>query len=315
MKALFTGLGSIGSRHLRNLGALFRENLWGLEVTALRSTDRQLPPELGALVKHQVRSLAPDDHFDVAFITGPTHLHAATIGLLRGKASCLFIEKPLFDSTAYDLEALGLGPDQKAYVAAPMRWCGVYTELKKQLENRPAYAARAICSSYLPAWRPETDYRKVYSAKKEMGGGVALDLIHEWDYLADLFGLPEAVCAMRGKFSNLEIDSDDLAVYIARYPGFLSELHLDYFGKTRRRALEVFTEEGCLVADFEKGSVTLPKGEVLDLKEDVNRRYEREMAYFIDYAQNGAGESLNSPAKALDVLKIALGEDTWRKES
>ena len=53
------------------------------------------------------------------------------------------------------------------------------------------YSARVLCSSYLPGWRPGVDYRTVYSAHKDMGGGVTIDLIHEWDYLVELFGKPE----------------------------------------------------------------------------------------------------------------------------
>ena len=42
--------------------------------------------------------------------------------------------------------------------------------------------------------------------------------------------------------------------------------------------------------------------------EPVNERYLREMAYFLDYAQSGAGPSVNTPETALDVLKLTLGE-------
>ncbi len=45
-----------------------------------------------------------------------------------------------------------------------------------------------------------TDYGRVYSAQKAMGGGVTLDLIHEGDYLIDLFGAPEECCNLRGQF-------------------------------------------------------------------------------------------------------------------
>ena len=150
---------------------------------------------------------------------------------LRGKADTLFIEKPIFERTDRAL-ADCLAPGQKAYVAAPMRWCGTMLALKKALPALsvvfgPGACARPTC----PDWRPGVDYRTVYSAHKDMGGGVTIDLIHEWDYLVELFGKPEKMYNFKGTYSHLEIDSDDLSVYIARYPTLLCEVHLDYFGR------------------------------------------------------------------------------------
>ena len=54
------------------------------------------------------------------------------------------------------------------------------------------------------------DYRTVYSAHKAMGGGVTIDLIHEWDYLVELFGVPDKLYNFKGTYSDLEIDSDML---------------------------------------------------------------------------------------------------------
>ena len=45
-----------------------------------------------------------------------------------------------------------------------------------------------------------------------MGGGVGIDLIHEWDYLTWLFGTPVETYSIQRKISNLEIDSDDVAI-------------------------------------------------------------------------------------------------------
>lgn len=309
MKALFVGLGSIGTRHLRNLSALCQTQNIPLETTALRHTAAQLAKDVTTLVHHQIQILPPHAQFDVAFITGPTHLHAAALQNLQGRVGAFFIEKPIFEATSYNLAALGLSSNQKAYVAAPMRWCGVYRALAQKIKETPVYAVRALCSSYLPEWRPNADYRKVYSAHAAMGGGVTLDLIHEWDYLQDLFGKPTACYSLSGKFSNLEIDSDDLALYIARYPGFLCELHLDYFGRLYRREIEIFSQQGSLLANFGTGQLHLPDGTTQDYAEPPNRRYEREMEYFIHYARQGNGESLNSPAQALETLKITLGEE------
>lgn len=315
LTALFIGLGSIGSRHLKNLHTICAERGITLAADALRSSlNRPLRSGVAELLRAQFTSLddpAARGHYDLAFITNPTSLHAETLQSLRGRAGALFIEKPIFsaDQAGLDPAAL-LDPGQKAYVAAPMRWCGVMLALKKRLETgadgRP-YCARVLCSSYLPDWRPGVDYRTVYSAHKAMGGGVTIDLIHEWDYLVDLFGAPERLYNLRGQYSELEIDSDDVSLYIAQYPGMLAEVHLDYFGRGYRRSIELFTPSGSLVADFGAGTLTLPDGKVEAYTEDVNARYLREMAYFLDYAAGPQLLSLNPPATAAQVLRLTLG--------
>ena len=315
LTALFIGLGSIGSRHLKNLHTICAARGITLAADALRSSlNRPLRPGVAELLRAQFTALdapAARGHYDLAFITNPTSMHAETLQSLRGRAGALFIEKPIFsaDQAGLDPAAL-LDPGQKAYVAAPMRWCGVMLALKNRLEagadGRP-YCARVLCSSYLPDWRPGVDYRTVYSAHKAMGGGVTIDLIHEWDYLVDLFGAPERLYNLRGQYSELEIDSDDVSLYIAQYPGMLAEVHLDYFGRGYRRSIELFTPSGSLVADFGAGTLTLPDGTVEDYTEDVNARYLREMAYFLDYAAGPQLLSLNPPATAAQVLRLTLG--------
>ena len=78
-------------------------------------------------------------------------------------------------------------------------------------------SARAICSSYLPEWRPGTDYRRTYAALAG-AGGVKLDLIHELDYLLTRFGLPERSCLLDGQLSHLELKSVDGAPNITAIP-------------------------------------------------------------------------------------------------
>lgn len=307
MNVLFTGLGSIGTRHLKNLHAVAKELGIDITVDALRSSNRELTAETKALLANEYTDCNKLGHYDAVFITNPTSLHFDTLKMLRGKAGALFIEKPIFDLTTLKLEDC-IDDSQKAYVAAPMRWCGTMLALKELMPSLKVYSARVLCSSYLPDWRPNVDYRTVYSAHKSMGGGVTIDLIHEWDYIAELFGTPEKVYNFKGKYSHLEIDSDDLSIYIARFKTLLCEVHLDYFGRKYRRSIELFCENGTVMADFFAGTLTLENGEVKSFAEDVNERYMREMRYFIDYAQNGKGDSVNTPKTALEVLKITEGE-------
>ena len=85
-------------------------------------------------------------------------------------------------------------------------------------------------------------------------------------------------------------------------------MHLDYFGRTYRRSIELFCKDGTVTADFGAGTLTWADGRVEAYEEPVNERYVREMEYFLEYALHGMGESLNPPHTAHEVLKIALGE-------
>jgi predicted dehydrogenase len=306
LSAIFTGLGSIGTRRLLDLHAACAARGIPLEVTALRSSRRALPAAAAPLVDRELFEPPRGQRYRLAFITGPTSLHAAHLAALAGQAEVFFIEKPIFSDPQQTLEAVGLGSEQKAYVAASLRHTALYTALKGALEGRRPCSARALCSSYLPGWRPDADYRHIYSASAALGGGVTLDLIHEWDYLTDLFGLPEACYNLRGRFSHLEIDSDDLSVYIACYPQLLCEVHLDYFGRSYRRTAEFLCEDGTLLADFGNGRLRLPDGTEEAYAEPPGSHHKREMAWFLDYAAGAAGENLNDPRRALELLRLVL---------
>lgn len=141
-----------------------------------------------------------------------------------------------------------------------------------------------------------------------MGGGVTLDLIHELDYMVGLFGFPEKIMNVRGKYSELEIDSDDLSVYIAQYEDKICEVHLDYFGRKVRRSAEVFTPEGTYIADFIAEKIEQPDGTVLDCSDKDKTDLYQEMEYFVDFITDKTKENINTPEHGFETLKITLGE-------
>lgn len=307
MKVCFIGLGSIGTRHCLNLSTICAQDGIPLTIHALRTGRRPLRDSLRALEIVPVTSYDEMDRdYDAIFITNPTSLHYETLLHTADKARCFFIEKPVFEKKETESE-LPLRPDAITYVAAPLRYTGAVQAAREIIAGRRVYCARAISSSYLPDWRPGVDYREVYSAHRDQGGGVAIDLIHEWDYLTMLFGFPEKVSSVIGKYSHLEIDSDDLAVYVAAYPDKAVEVHLDYFGRKTVRQLELFTEEGTFVCDIAEALLRCPDGTQKSFREDANDKYLAEMRYFLSLVRGESAESSNSIAHAQSVLQLTKG--------
>lgn len=313
MKVCFVGTGSIGKRHIRNLIFIAQKENVPLELHLLRSSRTSLEPDVqdaAARICYAASEL--DAQYDAIFITNPTYLHYPVMRELRGKAAFFFVEKPVFDRV--DLDITPFAGDAVYYVACPLRYTNVLRRAAEILRDCRVLSVRAICSSYLPDWRPGTDYRKCYSAHREQGGGVRIDLIHEWDYLTGLFGFPERVMQLYGQYSALEINSEDLAVYLAQYPDKLIELHLDYFGRQTRRSCEVFTDEAVYCFDLTNRCI-FRNGVVTERFEELpNDMYLAEMAYFCKMVQ-GTAENPNPISHALRTMRIAYGEPDGRQQA
>ena len=306
MKFLFIGLGSISTKHIKDLATITNKRGIECEITVLRRKKGELSQDLLSYNITQITEL-DSSVYDAAFITNPTNLHFQIMEQLKGKTKFYFIEKPIFECTDYNWKNLGIN-DKNAYVACPMRHSKVYKKLKEIVDTNKVFSARLICSSYLPDWRPNIDYRKNYSAIKALGGGVTLDLIHELDYMTGLFGLPEKVMNIHGKYSDLEIDSDDLSVYIAQYKDKLCEVHLDYFGRKYQRKCELYTSKCSYVADFKAETIEISDGTILNCQQDDKTNLYREMEYFVNFFTANVSENINTPEHAFEVLKITIGE-------
>jgi predicted dehydrogenase len=114
---------------------------------------------------------------------------------------------------------------------------------------------------YLPGWHPYEDYRAMYASRRDLGGGVLLTQIHEFDYLYGLFGLPRRVFAMGGHLSRLEIDVEDTASVLMECESegrsLPVRLDLDYLQRPPFRGCTVIGDRGKAVVDF--GALTFQR--------------------------------------------------------
>jgi predicted dehydrogenase len=113
------------------------------------------------------------------------------------------------------------------------------------------YFAQIEMGQYLPTWRTNIAYSESYSSKREYGGGVALDLSHEVDYMRYLFGEPCLWKTLKTKVSDLKIDSDDVFAGIYKYKsGFICHIHLDYLQPEPKRQIRIVGSKGYIICDL-----------------------------------------------------------------
>ncbi|WP_143754249.1 Gfo/Idh/MocA family protein [Butyrivibrio proteoclasticus] len=303
-KVLFVGIGSIARRHIRNMLDIGEQIGAQFEIDAFRrGTDK----DYGISDVYQEISDVPDD-YDIVFITNPTELHLASIEQFNKKGKNFFIEKPVV-SLGQISNARKFEPkiDSVYYVACPLRYNAVINYIKDNIDLNDVISVRSISSSYLPDWRPGQDYRDTYSAHRDLGGGVSIDLIHEWDYLSYLFGFPNSVKSMIGRVSDLEIDSDDYAIYIAQYDKMVAELHLDYFGRNTIREIQLFTREDTIIGDIVGNSIRfLKEGREISFDENRDDYQKRELMHFLDIIE-GKTSCDSDYYHALKVLELTQG--------
>lgn len=305
MKVLFIGYGSIAKRHIANLGQLLDDRREGLVIDLVRRSPCIHPPGIEHVFESATSS---DSDYDVVFITNPTSLHYESLLSVQGKARAYFIEKPVFDRLDYDISFISRTDNNLYYVACPMRYTRVLRWLRQNVDLGKVRSVRALSSSYLPDWRPGVDYRQVYSSRAALGGGVHVDLIHEWDYVTHMFGFPRSVHSVIAKRSILEIDSADTALYIGEYFDKTVEIHLDYFGRVPRRTMELLTDDEVISCDLIGGLVRFERsGTVIPLGEERNSFQKRELKHFLELIQTGT-ESDSDIEQAMRVLALAWGE-------
>ena len=304
MKVCFIGVGSIARRHISNLQRIMEEQNLELQIDAVRRH--------GGIAVQGINHIYYDfsdlpNDYDAIFITNPTDLHIDTLRAVYEKTDCFFIEKPLTSVRKIkEVKDCKFDNNKLYYVACPLRYTNVIQYLKEYVSRNRVIGARCISSSYLPEWRPGTDYRDTYSAHKELGGGVSIDLIHEWDYIKFLFGEPVSVMYMSGKKSDLEIDCEDTALYIAEYKDKYVELHLDYFGRKTIREIELFTPDDTVIGDLVSSKISfLKSGEVVHFGEQRNDFQKRELQHFIHLMKTR--ESDNTIKDAYNTILLTQG--------
>ena len=304
LKILFFGLGSIGKKHAKIIQDNYDYELFAYRTNIGQEKNTLKIKEYNKL--EDIFALKPD----VAFITNPTYLHVETALECTKNNINLFIEKPISHSLENIDELENEIKKRKlfTYIAYNMRFHPVITHLKELVsEEKQAIHFKVVCSSYLPDWRPRQDYTKSYSAKKEMGGGVLLDLSHEFDYINWLFGEIKNIDGQCGKISNLNIDTEDVVdAKIVCNADIKGDLHLDCFSKEKERKIQVFCNNKYLEGDLIKNTIKIVengKEKTIKKENSIEDTYKMQIDYFFEQYLNKEYNIMNNFSEALKTFK------------
>jgi predicted dehydrogenase len=184
--------------------------------------------------------------------------------------------------------------------------------LKTGAIGRPL-SARSHWGEYLPNWHPWEDYRKGYSARADLGGGVILTLSHPLDYLRWLFGEVEEVWASSGSYGDLELDVEDTAeISLLFSKGMIASVHLDYNQQPPAHHLEVIGTDGTIQWNYSDGAVRWYQGDNNEWqtwstpqKFERNEMFLAQMRHFLAVAR-GEINPVCSLDDGIQALRIAL---------
>lgn len=303
MNVLIIGLGSIARKHIAALRNIDPE----VCIYALRSSSNAKEVEG---VNNIYDLTEADLAFDFAIISNPTSLHGKAVESLLALEIPLFIEKPVFDKLGYD-ELIEKVNDSGIpnYVACNLRFLESLKFLHDYIRSNPPKRVNEVnvyCGSYLPDWRPGTDYRTCYSAIPELGGGVNIDLIHDIDYIYWIFGKPLMTRGICRNVSSLGIRAVDYGNYTLIYPSFTASIILNYYRRDYRRTVEIVFDDETWTLDIKANKIVSSSGEIVfEGKDSPIDTYESQLRYFIDCLRQGR-KIENDINSAYEVLKICL---------
>ncbi|MBJ6359980.1 Gfo/Idh/MocA family protein [Paenibacillus sp. GCM10012307] len=298
MSVLVVGYGSIGRRHVR----LLQEEKHEAAVVSKHGAVEA--KAAGARTYDSLEEALEYESPRLVIIANRTCEHEGTLSALlaSGYTGNVLVEKPLFQrmpEASMTRQLMSMGDRLSVFIAYNLRFHPVLSRLKELIGTNQVLSVHVYAGQYLPDWR-SGDYRKRYSARRSEGGGVLRDLSHELDYTEWLFGAWQRVAAVGGRYSNLELDSDDLfALLLVTERCPVVTIQLNYVDRTAQRQLIVNTMDSTYTADLIRGTLAYgDKREIFAILPDDTYRTQ------LKTLTGGYSDKLCTVEEALSVVAL-----------
>ena len=306
---IIVGLGSIGQRHLRYLESCQPK----LQIDVVTRSGQA---GKSGITYDTIFDINPRD-YDFAIVANAASAHVDTAEYFLNHQVPVLIEKPL-DACMTKACKLSLHPHAgRALLGYSLRFSDLYKHLMLRLADLGSVEHVSISSrSFLPDWRKGSDYRESVSARKELGGGVLLEISHEIDLAIKIIGGVESAMGFKKSSKILGLEVEDIADLVIRNGQHLAHVHLNMCSELLSRTGTVLTENGTLRYDFLDQTIEISDGQGGILKEVykgpkdwIKKMYMNEVSHFLDVVRFMAEPcvTLTDGVQVLKAIQQAFG--------
>lgn len=309
---LVVGCGSIARRHVANLRKLGvkRVLVFDPDLSRVEHLRRKLDCEPVDSLQAGLDALP-----GAALICTPPSLHANAALAAIARGTPCFIEKPLAHTVAAAERVRRAAARWRVPVVVgyQLRFHPAIAWIRRGLKKSrwgPIQYIRAQIGQYLPDWRPWQDYRKSYTSRKSLGGGILLDASHEIDLTMHFAGPAKSVFCAADRLSALQIDVEDTAELTLRFHnGAMGSVHLDMIRRTYDRSCQLLCRDGVVEWSYQDGTVReyrvrSEKWTTHTFTKDGNAMYLAEMKAFLAMARRVSVAGTAGPEEGAAALRI-----------
>lgn len=330
MKILVIGLGSMGTRRIRNLKALGVEDIYGFDRKAAR---RERAESTYGIKTFQSFDACKDLGFDGYVISVPPDQHMFYMEYAVEHGIKCFVEASVVDD---GMEALIRKEQRGAVRVCPSCTMRFHPSIKliKKLMDQDAIGKVSNFSyhsgQYLPDWHPWEDINDFYVSNPPTGGGREI-VPFEMTWMNWAFGDVACIKGFYDKTIGLNAPIDDTYVATIRYKsGVIGTLIVDVVSRKAVRKLIINGEQGQLYWDWDKKQVehydarerrSIVYGEPEGHAQSgynanlIEEMYIEEMSHFLSYVQENTPfpNTLAADHRILKDLYALEASDSDRK--
>jgi len=272
MKFLIVGLGSMGKRRVRNLKYLGIEDIFGFDIDDEKC--REVADMYGLKTFDKIDE-AMAEKPDALIISTPPHLHHEYAMMAAENGIHFFTELNILSYNLNKVVEVAKKNNIIAAASCDMRYIESIRRIKEFIEKDvigDIIAFTYHSGQYLPDWHPWENYRKSFFSRKETSGTKEI-IAEELNWLPWVFGEVTSVFCMKGKFSHLEADIDDVYQILVKFEDkFIGNLLVDVVSRIPYRQLKIIGEKGVIIWDGTEKTV-----KVFSVENKKWKEYKEEM--------------------------------------